>query len=172
MKFKELADTVFDGLTPTLADHSGVQLFAMEREKFDFWLRVELVRVLVQQGMRPAPNNKVNLAFGKWAVDVRTINTNIPHDACKAKGRQIKKEIDNLIKDIWRLTNPGKSITADNRAILFLAWPTEHENERWQTMHLNQVRPELTGLEFREFRFSGDIPGVLYFGLCSDMPAD
>lgn len=169
MTFSELADLIFDGLQPVLAEHAGVQLYAMEREKFDCWLSVELCRILVQYGLHPEPTDKVvDLVFGKWALDVRTINTNIPHDGCRAKGRPIKKDIDSLIKDIWKLTTPGKTPGAVHRAILLLAFPTNHENERWQTVHLNQIRSELTQLLYREFEFKGSIPGVMYLGLCSE----
>jgi len=169
MTYNELADLVFDGLQPVLAEHVGVQLYAMEREKFDGWLHVELCRIMVQHGLHPEPTDKlVDLVFGKWALDVRTINTNIPHDGCRAKGRPIKKEIDDLIKDIWKLTNPGKALAAPHRGVLLLAFPTTQENERWQSVHLSQIRSELTQLLYREFEFKGNIPGVLYLGLCSE----
>jgi hypothetical protein len=170
MEFRKLAQVLFDGMLPVLESHSGVKSFAMQREKFDGWLTVELCRVLVQFGTHPNLSDKVvDVTFGNWALDVRTVNTNIPHEGCTAKGRHIKKEMDELTKGIWKLTNPGKAISATHRAILLLAYPAVHEDERWQSAHFNQLRSELTAVEFRPFRFSGDIPGVLYLGLCSEL---
>jgi len=170
MDFQELSQLTFDGLQAVLSEHNGVETFVREREKFDCWLKIEFCRVLVQNGVRPDPTGKkIDVTFPKWAVDVRTLNTNIPHDKCEKKGRPIKKEVDSLIKDIWKLTTPGGSIKAPNRAVLFAVYPTTHENERWQSVHMNQLRTELTRLEYREFELPGQIPGVLYFGLCSDL---
>ena len=72
-----------------------------------------------------------------------------------------------LIKDIRKLTNPGKSVGFPKRALLFVVSPLTHENERWQSIHLGQITTELSRLEHQSFQFASGVPGVLYFGLCS-----
>ncbi len=169
MDFEKLTGIIFDGLAPILENHRGAQLFARERAQFDDWLKVELCRVLAEAGHEPEPDKgKVEIAVDVWALEARTINTNIPCEGAKNKKLKASKNVDALIKDIWKLTSPGKAIAYAHRGVVFLAFPTAHDNERWQTVHLNRISSELTQLERREFNFADDLPGVLYFGRCSD----
>ncbi len=169
MEFEKLTGIVFDGLAPILANHRGALLFARERAQFDDWLKVELCRVLAEAGCEPEPDKgKVEIAVDGWALEARTINTNIPCEGAKNKKLKASKNVDALIKDIWKLTSPGKSTAYTHRAVVFLAYPTAHDNERWQSVHLSRISSEVIRLERREFDFSDDLPGVLYFGLCSD----
>lgn len=167
MEFGELANIVLDGITPTLQNHAGAALAARERCKLDAWLKVELIRALVQTGLSPDPHKeKLDASFGTWGLLMRSLVTNIAYDNVREKKNPVKKNISDLIKDIWRLTNPGQSAFA-NRALVLVAYPTTHDNERWQSLYLRQITSELSQLEFRSFNFWGDIPGVLYVGLCT-----
>jgi len=48
--------------------------------------------------------------------------------------------------------------------MLFIAFPIEHNNTNWQ-VHLNKIKNNLEKIEFIQFHFSNEIPGVIYFGL-------
>ena len=168
MDFAELSQMLLNGLVPGLETHVGAALFARERCKLDSWLSLEVYRVMVQAGLSPeCEREMMDVACGRWGLLVRSLVTNIPCDHAKEKKRPIKKAIDAIIKDIWMLTNPGVT-SFTGRAILFAAYPTTHDDERWQSLHLRQIATELNKLEHRSFNFWGNIPGVLYLGLCSE----
>jgi len=168
MDFAELSQILFDGLCPRLTEHSGAALMAAERCRLDDWLAVEAFGVLVQAGLKPdVEKEKMDVACGPWGLLVRTLVTNIPCDQAQNKNRPIKKSIEGTVKEIWKLTTPGQT-AFKHRAMLLAAYPTTHDNERWQSLHLRQIAGELTRLEHRPFQFWGDIPGVLYLGLCTE----
>ncbi len=169
MDFDKLCTTVFEGLKPVLESHPGLGVYARERSRFDGWLQVELVRVLQEKGLKPEPDkDKADVALGAWGLAVRSINTNIPCDQAQSKTRPIAKNIETLVKDIWKLTNPGRSSAFSKRAILFAVFPTTHDNERWQDIHFRRIRDELNRVEHLPFEFSGGVSGVIYLGLCSE----
>ena len=168
MEFDKLTSLVLDGLTLKLESHQGLNAFTRERSSFEGWLKVELCSVLLESGLDPTPDtNKVDIACGDWGIDIRTVSTNIPHEQVRSVKRSLTKNVEMLIKDIWKLTNPGKSVSFPKRALLFVVSPLTHDNERWQSIHLGQITSELSRLEHQTFQFESGVPGVLYFGLCS-----
>ena len=168
MDFAELSQLLLPDLGQTLATHKGASLLAAERTRFDQWLVVEAFAILGRAGLKPEPNKeKMDITLGKWGIAVRSAVTNIPCEHAKNKTSSIKKTIDGLVKDIWWLINPGPS-SFKHRAILLVAFPAEHDNDHWHSQHLKRLAGELTRLERHDFAFSGGVPGVLYFGLCTD----
>ncbi len=168
MEFEKLTSLVLDGLTLKMESHQGLNAFTRERSSFAGWLQVELCQVLLGSGLYPEPDtNKVDIACGDWGINVRTISTNIPHEQVRSVKRSLTRNVETLIKDIWKLTNPGKSVSFPKRALLFVVSPLTHDNERWQSIHLGQITTELSRLEHQSFQFESGVPGVLYFGLCS-----
>ena len=168
MEFEKLAGLIFDGLTLKLESHQGLMTFARERSDFPGWLTVETCRVLVDADLQPELEaHKFDLAFGDWAINVRTVTTNFSHPKAPPVKRPTTRNVDGLTKDILKITNPGRSVGYSKRGILFIVFPLEHENEQWQSIHLSRIVGELTRIEHRPFEFGSGVPGVLYFGLCS-----
>ncbi|MEA3297782.1 MAG: hypothetical protein U9R56_07955 [candidate division Zixibacteria bacterium] len=168
MDFKELAKLIFENLKPVLETHSGLRIYVRERGKFEGWLKVELCRVLSENGIDPEPESaRWDVSFEKWGIELRTVTTNVSHDNVKNIKRSTTRNVEALIKDIWKLITPGRTITFPNRAILFIVYPLDHEDPHWQTNHLRQITSELADLEYLSFHFAGNVPGVLYFGLCA-----
>ena len=168
MEFDKLAGLILDGLTPRLQSHMGLTAFARERTDFAGWLIVETCRVLLDADLQPElETHKLDLAFGDWALNVRTLTTNFSHPKAPPVKRPTTRNVDGLTKDILKITNPGRSVGYSKRGILFVVFPLEHENEQWQSIHLSRIVGELTKLEHRPFEFGSGIPGVIYFGLCS-----
>ncbi|MDH3939078.1 MAG: hypothetical protein OEV68_17305, partial [candidate division Zixibacteria bacterium] len=99
--------------------------------------------------------------------NVHTLTTNFSHPKAPPVKRPTTRHVEGLIKDILKISNPGRSVGYSKRGILFVVFPLDHENEQWQSIHLNRIVGELTRLEQRPFEFGSGIPGVLYFGLCS-----
>jgi hypothetical protein len=168
MDFAELSQILLPELGRTLSTHEGASLLAAERSRFDQWLTVEAFAILGRAGLGPeSSREKMDIALGNWGIAVRSAVTNIPCEHAKDKTSSIKKTIDSLVKDIWWLINPGQS-SFGQRAILLVAYPAEHDNDRWHSLHLRRLAGELTRLERQDFAFAGGVPGVLYFGLCTD----
>lgn len=168
MEFVKLAELLFDGLTHRLQNHTGLTAFVRERSDFAGWLNVEASRVLTDANLQPELEaHKFDLAFGDWALNVRTLTTNFSHPKAPPVKRPTTRNVEGLTKDILKITNPGRSVGYSRRGILFVVLPLEHENEQWQSIHLSRISAELTRIEHRPFEFGSGIPGVLYFGLCS-----
>jgi len=168
MEFEKLARLILDGLPLRMGNHRGLTAVTRERSSFENWLKVELCQVLLEAGHDPEPDkHKVDVACGDWGINVRTVSTNIPHEQARSVKLSITKNVELLIKDIWRITNPGRSVGFPKRGIVFVVYPLTHDNERWQSIYLGQISNELSRLEHRSFQFASGLPGVLYFGLCS-----
>ncbi|MFH1687816.1 MAG: hypothetical protein ABIE70_09885 [bacterium] len=171
MDFAELSGIVLTKLPERLQTNPGVAAMAAHRTEIDGWLLSELLGVLVEAGCRPEPRpdkERLDVVFGKWGLDVRSLVTNMPCAAAKDRTQSIKKTISDMTKEIWKLTNPGKT-SRKNRALVFAAYPAEHDNERWQSVFLRQIATELTKLEYTSFTFSNGVPGILYLGLCTEV---
>ena len=56
-----------------------------------------------------------------------------------------------------------RSTDYTNKAILFVVFPVEHDNEKWQT-HLRKISELLEDIKHRELRFKNEVPGAIYFG--------
>ena len=169
MNCDDLCKLLFDGLKPTLESHRGAAALGRERTEFEGWLKIEACRVLEEHGLTVVPDDgKFDITFGDWALDIRTIPTNIPCAAAQTKKFKTTTAIEALIKDIWRLTSPGRAVAASKRGVLFAVYPAEHDNERWQSMHLSRISTEVVRLQHEPFAFAGGIPGLLYFALCAE----
>ncbi|MCK4606478.1 MAG: hypothetical protein KAU35_04185 [candidate division Zixibacteria bacterium] len=168
MDFTGLFKLVFVGLKPVLENHAGLGVLVSERARFEGWLKVEFCRVLTQQGIQPeTESSRYDVVFDKWAVELRTVTTNLRHDHVRNVKLSTRKNVETLIKDIWKLTNPGRSVGFSHRVILFVVFPMTPDDDNWQDNHLGQISSELIRLEAMSFQFAGGIPGMLYLGLCT-----
>lgn len=160
MEFLKIKEILFNELKPALERNKGLVIFAKERAKFEGWLKVELVEILSNYFNSITPeNNRIDIVFEDWAIELKTINTNIKYSNVKNKHRPITKNINSIIRDINKL----KSCSYRNKGILFVVFPIEHNNKRWQ-MHLGRIKKNLEKVEFVQFQFANRIPGVIYFG--------
>ncbi len=168
MDLNELSKLASVGLKPVLESHAGLGVLASERARFEGWLKVEFCRVLTQHGILPeTESSRYDVAFDKWAVELRTVITNLRHNQVRDVKLSTRKNVETLIKDIWKLTNPGRAVGYSHRAIMFVVFPLTPDEDSWQDNHLKQISSELIHLESMSFQFVGGIPGMLYLGQCS-----
>jgi hypothetical protein len=161
MKFKELADLIFKELKPKLEDHNGLAVFARERSKFEGWLKVELCDSLFRRFKDVCPEKeRVDVSFDKWGIELKTVNTNLRYKGVVYKTRPITKNTSGVIEDIEKL----QKLKFNNKAVLFLVFPAEHEDKYWQ-IQLQRIRKHLSDVKHCSFNFKGGIPGIIYFGL-------
>ena len=92
MEFEDLTNLIFSEIKPKLGNNQGLSLFAKERAKFEGWLKVELCDSLSKYFGDVAPErNRIDITFGNWAIELKTINTNIRYENVKNKTRPITK---------------------------------------------------------------------------------
>lgn len=165
MEFKDLANLIFDEMTPKLENNQGLSIFAKERAKFEGWLKVELCDSLSKyfKDVTPEKNTherkRIDVTFGNWAIELKTINTNIRYKNVKNKHRPITRNTQGVIDDIEKL----KSSSYTNRAVLFVVFPITHCNENWQ-VQLQRISKLLREIKYINFNFKNEISGVVYFG--------
>ena len=160
MEFKDMANLIFNEIKPKLENNQGLSIFAKERAKFEGWLKVELCNSLSKYFKDVAPErNRIDVTFENWAIELKTVNTNIRYENVKSKHRPITKNTQGVINDINKL----KSIDYTNKAILFVVFPIIHSNKNWQ-VQLQRISKLLREIKHVNFNFKDEIPGVVYFG--------
>ena len=161
MQFEELGELIITEMKPKLENSRGLYIFAKERAKFEGWLKVELCDSLVKYFQDIAPEkNRIDVTFADWAIELKTVNTNIRYEGVENKTRPITKNTQGVIDDIGKL----ESTAYANKAILFIAFPIKHDDKNWQRQ-LNRISTLLRKVKHAEFYFGNRIPGVIYFGL-------
>lgn len=161
MEFEDLSKIIFDEIGSKLANNQGLAVFAKERAKFEGWLKVELCDSLSKYFVDVAPEkNRIDVTFDKWAIELKTVNTNIRYVNVKNKTRPITKNTQGMVENIKKL----KSTNYANKAILFVVFPITHDNNDWQ-IQFQRISILLKEVKYFSFNFRGKILGVVYFGL-------
>jgi hypothetical protein len=160
MNFNEFFRFLTRQIVPKMQRHQGLAVFARNRSKFEGWLKVELVDSLSRHFDDVQPeHNRVDVTFDSWVVELKTPNTNIRFPNVFNRARPIALNVKNIISDVSKL----RRLRVPNRAIVFVAFPTRHNNPRWQKQLLKISRRGVE-LKYYEFSFAGDIPAVIYCG--------
>ncbi|WP_369017267.1 hypothetical protein QBE54_05835 [Thermatribacter velox] len=158
--FEKLAKIIFGEIIPKLEHNDGVAIFAKERAKFEGWLKVELCGGLSKYALTITPEkDRIDITFDDWAIELKTVNTNYRYENTKNKTRPITKNIQGVIEDIEKL----KGTDYVKKAILFVVFPVTHNHKYWK-IHLQKISNLLKDMEYKEFRFKNNVPGVVYFG--------
>ena len=161
MDYDELAELLFVRLKGRIEDHAGLDIFARERSKFEGWLKVETCEILSEYFKDVLPeDNRVDITFEDWAIELKTLNTSIMYPGVKSKTRPITMNNEGVVKDIEKLKNKGDI----NKGVLFIVFPIEHENRKWK-IQLDRISEHLKQLRHSEFKFKSGVPGMIYFGL-------
>ena len=160
MEFEDLANLIFNEIKPKLENNKGLSIFAKERAKFEGWLKVELCDSLSKYFKDIVPeSNRIDITFKNWAIELKTVNTNIRYKNVKNKHRPITRNKQGVIDDIEKL----KLTNYTNRAVLFVVFPITHGNENWQ-VQLQRISKLLREVKHIDFYFKDNIPRVVYFG--------
>ena len=160
MTFDEFFRLLTRQIVPKMQRHPGLAVFARNRSKFEAWLKVELVGSLSRHFNDVKPeNNRVDVTFDGWVVELKTPNTNIRFPNVVNRARPIALNVKSIISDISKL----RRLRVPHRAIVFVAFPTRHDNPRWQKQLL-KISRRVVELKHHEFSFAGNIPAVIYCG--------
>ncbi|MEM1971192.1 MAG: hypothetical protein QXK74_07300 [Candidatus Nitrosocaldaceae archaeon] len=165
MNYEQLAKIIFDEMKPKLENNNGLSIFARERAKFEGWLKVELCESLSKYFSDIIPENKrIDVTFDKWALQLKTINTNIRFANVENKSRPITMNTQGVIEDIRKLRKL-RSINFQNKAVLFVVFPITHDNKNWQIQLTRIIKALKKEPMHVDFKFKNEVPGVIYFGL-------
>lgn len=160
MNFKKLSRLIFKEIKPKLEANQGLSIFAEERAKFEGWLKVEICDSLSKYCREVVPErNKIDVTFENWAIELKTVNTNIRYANVKNKTCPITTNTQGVIKDIKKLKSAGYA----NKAILFVVFPITHDNQDWKNQ-LRKISRFLRQIDHVDFNFKNEIPGVAYLG--------
>ncbi len=161
IEFEELKNIIFEKMKPKLENNDALSIFARERAKFEGWLKVELCGSLSDIFTDIIPEKgRIDVTFGDWAIELKTLNTNYRFKNVENKIRPITKNIQGVIDDIENL----KSSNYKNKAILFVVFPVSNNVENWKEL-LIRITSLLKKIEQMPFVFKNGIPGITYFGL-------
>ena len=163
VEFTTLADIIFRELSKATAEHEGLEVFAIERAKFEGWVKVELVRILRKYSKSIVPEKEgVDIVADEWAIEIKTINTNYTCHLVKKKHRPITENVKGILEDIEKLKNYTKY---KNRVVFFIVFPLpESAMNTWQEKHLSKIQANLRRLLSYRFKFKNNVPGVMYLG--------
>jgi len=161
MEYEQLAHTLLGDLKLRLENNPALSIFVKERKRFEGWIKVELCEILLKHFDDILPENEgIDVTFDQWALELKPVATNYTYPGVKTKTKNITNNVDDIIRDVAKL----KARPHPNKAVLFVVFPVDHANPGWRA-HLNRISRHLRQVKHENFRFVGDIPGVLYFGL-------
>lgn len=160
MTANDLLKTTSNHIISKIQNHQGLNQFAIERSKFEGWLKVELIEALCLNNFNAKPEiERIDITFENTAIELKTINTNYRFSEIINKTRPITKNIHGIIKDIIDLQ--GKDFK--NKFVIFIVFPIQKEQPEWN-LHISKVEENLTELVFKEFKFNNGSPGMIYYG--------
>ena len=161
MTAKDLLDKTAHLIIRKIKRHKGLEKFATKRSKFEGWLKVEFVEILINQNYEVAPEiNKIDIIFNQSAIELKTINTSYKYEGAEKKSKPITKNVKGIIDDIVALkTNSGFI----NKYVIFITFPVRNSKSNWN-YHLKKIKVELSEISYKEFTFKNGIPAVIYYG--------
>lgn len=164
MTTQELFDLTANDIATRIHNSCGLTQFAKERAKFEGWLKVELIDILVHNGFNDALPEKrwtdVSFDEDKVGIELKTLNTNFRFPDVTLKIKPITDNIDGVNKDIKKLKNTDFK----DKFVIFIVFPTTHDKKRWK-VQLDRITCNLENNTYlREFTFGNGIPGVIYYG--------
>lgn len=160
MTTQELFDITADEIINRIQKSVGLTRFAFRRAKFEGWLKVELIDILVRQNQNALPEiDRIDISFDNVGIELKTVNTNIRYSNVINTTRPITKNVDGVIEDIENLIT--KKFT--DRFVVFIVFPITHDNKNWKH-HLERITQNLANCIHRQFYFGDNIPGVIYYG--------
>jgi len=186
-QFKQALETILDDLKTKLESNRGIQVFVENRDKFEGWVKVEIVDILCNRMpdktgkiIPEAPDSNKNITSEKnknyqhvdiiidddSALELKTINTNYRHDKVKNKIRPISYNIKQLKADIKKLRDLQDE-NIKNKAILFVVFPLPKKDvEKFENRYLKQLK-ELgineQDILYKEFTTNSDVPSRIYY---------
>jgi len=173
MEIQELIDLTAKELIQRIEGSRGLAVFAKRRAKFEGWLKVELIDLLLKNGVKNVVPEVglIDVSFGEVAIELKTVNTNYRDGIAENLTRPITKNIADVVEDI-KNHRGKKSIEFLYKYVIFVVFPIGEKDEiGWKT-HLQKINDELgESCHPYPFKFHGtknSVSGRLYYGRVTD----
>ena len=159
MNFDELFEVISSSLAGTIKARKSIDIFASNRAKFEGWLKAETIEILSKHTSDVVPEkDRIDITFDDWALELKTCNTSYRYPEAVNKIRPITMNVNGIIKDIKSL----EKTKYKKRAVLFVAFPLEHNKEVWQRRHYAKISRNAKQVRHLQSSTSGRIPLVIY----------
>lgn len=161
---KKIYTEIAPKIIKSLSKNKGLNIFAVERSKFEGWLKVEICNILIKSYpdllIVPELNKHDIVVSNNVAIELKTVNTSYKTNNVKKKTRPITSNVKGIINDIKKL----KKSNYEEAIIIYIVFPLElNNNPKWS----NQLgRIKSTGVDIKSFtfKFNNSVPGILYLG--------
>jgi hypothetical protein len=154
MEFETIRKLIVKKLIPKMEQSLALDRFVYARSKFEGWLKVELIDILIDDKIKPLTEVKwIDVSFDNTAIELKTCNTNYKYGDVLRKGRPITKNVRSVISDVERL---NAKTEFKYKYVVFVVFPVEHDNWKWQK-HLIKIIPKLKQSFYCEFMFNVSI---------------
>jgi len=167
MKVQKLIDHTAEELVRRIQASEGLAVFAKRRAKFEGWLKVELIDILLKSGVKNVvPEAElVDVSFDDVAIELKTLNTSYRDGIAERKLRPITLNVKSVIDDIEKHRR-GKS-RHQFKYVIFIVFPLWEGHPKWD-VHLNSIEKALCNkCQPHFFRFGiseENVSGCLYYG--------
>jgi len=172
MEIDQLIENTADELISRIHASKALAVFAKRRAKFEGWLKVELVDILLKRGINGVvpEQGRIDVSFGDVAIELKTVNTNYRDGIADNLTRPITKNIADLIEDITNHRG-AKSAGFKYKYIIYIVFPLDEKDSGW-AIHLKKIEDLLgESCYVQKFRFDGtenSVGGCLYYGRVLD----
>lgn len=160
MTLDELVEATAEDLITRIGNSSALGVFAMQRAKFEGWLKVELIDILVSKDYKAVPEkDRIDVSFKNVAIELKTVNTNYRDNIAENRIRPIAMNVKSVIQDIKTLQNNP----IENKFVIFIVFPS-NDSHQWGR-HLQKINSALDDVCCgKRFTFKSGVAGTIYYG--------
>ena len=164
MNITDLMDLTTNELVRRIQASYALSVFAKRRAKFEGWLKVELIDILIKNGVPDVvpEHGLIDVSFGDVAVELKTVNTNFRDVNADNRTRPITKNISSVIQDIAK-HRKNKFL---HKFIVFVVFPLHEGHSGWNA-HLKRIEEHLGGQcssHYFQFREADGVSGCIFYG--------
>lgn len=157
-------ENLIESIILKVQNKKGLNAFAINRSKFEGWLKVEVIDSLIEQGYEAKPEiDRIDVSIkNEVAIELKTANTNYRFLLAKVenKTRPITNNIEGIIADIEKL----KLKFFDRKYVIFVIFPVSLNNHNL-SYHVQKIEEKCKIIIRREFEFNDcEIKAIIYVG--------
>lgn len=157
---KDQIENVLEGLKNKIISSNGIEVFVRNRSKFEDWIKVELVNLLVgfEQDIVPE-KDEVDIQSLNYAIEIKVAVTNYEKELLPtSKSKSITDSINGVLRDANKLRN----IQKNTKLIILIVFPLSVSEPLWQH-HLQKIHNEI-GIEdiLVQFVTTNRLPIAIY----------
>jgi hypothetical protein len=147
-------------------------IYSKNRQQFEGWLQLEIIEILSEYFTKILPErDNIDITIGKeWAIELKVVSTNyngnfLDRNTLEASDiPKKKKNITNMRTSIISDINKLENHNYDNKVVIFLVTPLEHNQKDWVKYHYPKLVSNVIEMKRIDIELRNTIKGVLYYG--------